>query len=184
MRYDVGYYNYTACEYQNILVDAHDKYEAKAIAWAVTEPHSEFCPDEYFVSEHVTEPVVTKTVAVEYLRGALGNEKVVEFENAVEAAKSADGEINNEILEEDGTQNNADTIEIGKLLERKIGKRDYVFTVDEAKKRLENGTFDDCDGSVYYCTDTHVSCVEVKNYWDIVEGNHRPEFTKIIIYGK
>lgn len=101
MRYDVGYYNYTACEYQNILVDAHDKYEAKAIAWAVTEPHSEFRPDDYSVSVHDANPVVTKTVAVEYLRGVLGDEKVVEFENAVEAAKSADGEINNEILKYD-----------------------------------------------------------------------------------
>lgn len=86
--------------------------------------------------------------------------------------------------EGDGTENKGKTIEIGKLLERRINMRDYILTIEEAKKRLEDGTFDDCDGYVYYCTDTHVSCVEVENYWDIVEGNHRPEFTKVIIYGK
>lgn len=86
--------------------------------------------------------------------------------------------------EEDGILNDVNIIEIGKLLERKINRRDYILTMEEAKKMLEDGTFDDCDGYVYYCTDSYVSCVEVKNYWDIVEGDHRPEFTKIIIYGK
>lgn len=86
--------------------------------------------------------------------------------------------------EDDGTENKDKTIDIDKVLERKINKRDYILTMEEAKKMLEDGTFDDCDGSVYYCTDTYVSCVEVENYWDIVEGNHHPEFTKVIIYGK
>ena len=74
------------------------------------------------------------------------------------------------------------TCPIEDILDEKL-KGGYTMSIEEAREELLSGDFDDCDGYVFYCTDTHVTLVEMDEY-EVIEGTQRPEFTGIKIYGK